>query len=83
METLAADLTLPLGGRVCGVKQEFVLDGDGALVGGLQEVQAAQKGGLTAAGGADDGQDLALLQGKADVLQDPDGTKMLFNMLCF
>ncbi len=53
------------------------------LVGGLQKVQAPQQGGLAAAGGADDGQSLALLQVKADVLQHPGRAKVLFNMMYF
>ena len=37
---------------------------------GLQEVEAPEQGGLAAARGADDGQGLALVQGKADVPED-------------
>ena len=53
------------------------------LVGGLQKVQAPEQGGLAGAGGADDGQGLALLQFKADVLQDLGIAKVLFNVLDF
>ena len=83
MEPLFPHLALPLGGGIVGVEQSVPLDDDLPLVGGLQKVQAPQQGGLAAAGGADDGQSLALLQVKADVLQHPGRAKVLFNMMYF
>ena len=81
METLFADLALPLGCGVARVKEDLVPDQDPAPVGGLQKVQAAQQRRLSAAGGADDGQGLPLLQLKADVLQHPGVAEMLLNVL--
>ena len=72
---------LPLGGGVAGVEEGLPVDQDAALVRGLQEVEAPQEGGLAGARGADDGQGLALLQGKADVLQHMGGAEVLFNVL--
>jgi hypothetical protein len=70
VKALAADLPLQLGGGVGGVEEGLALHAYGAAVGPLQKVEAAEQGGLAAAGGADDGQGLALFQGEADVLQD-------------
>ena len=70
-----------LGGGVGGVEERLPPDDDAAGVGGLQEVQAAQEGGLAAAGGADDGQDLALVQREVDVFQDLGGPEVFFNVL--
>ena len=81
VEPLFADLALPLGGGVARVKEDLVPDQDPPPVGGLQKVQAAQQRRLSAAGGADDGQGLALLQLEADVLQHPGVAEMLLNVL--
>ena len=43
-----------------------------------REVQAAQHSGLAAAGGADDAQRLALIEGEADALEDVQRIKALF-----
>ena len=51
-------------------KQGNPINGNGAAVGIFQEVQTAKQGGLSAAGGTDDGQHLSALQGKADVPQN-------------
>ena len=81
MEPLFADFALPLGGGVGGVKEAMTVHGDAAPVGGLQEVEAAQQRGLAGAGGADDGQSLAPLQTKGDILKHLGGAKALFNVL--
>ena len=44
------------------------LEDDGAPSGLLQKVDAAQQGGFATAGGADDGHDLALMDGEGNVL---------------
>ena len=80
VEALLPHLGLPLGEGIVGVKNHIAVDGNGAVVGGLQKVEAAQQGGLAAARGANDGQGLALLQGEADILQHPGGAEMLFNV---
>ena len=76
-----ADLRLGGAAGILGVKERLAPDGDDALVRGLQEVQAAEQGGLAAAGGADDGEGLALLQGKADVPQHLGAAEVLLNVL--
>ena len=81
MEPLSANLTLPLGGGVPCVEQGLAPHGNAPLVRGLQKVQAAQQGGLAAARGADDGQNLSLRQGEIDVLEHLGGAKTLLNML--
>ena len=69
VQPLAAHLLVPLGGGVGGIEKLFAVDPDAAAVGPLQEIQAPQQRGLTAARGADDGQRLPLLHGEGDVLQ--------------
>ena len=81
MEALLAHLALPLGGGVVRVKEHLAPHGDAAPVGTLQEVEAAQEGGLAGAGGADDGHGLPLLQGKADILQNPRPAESLLDIL--
>ena len=66
-----------------GVKQGLAVDHDLPPVGRLEEVQAAQQGGLAAARRPDDGQGLALLQIEADVLQHTGCAEVLFNVLDF
>ena len=61
VQSLFADLSLPLGGGVGGVPHGLAVHPDAAGVRPLQKVQAAQQGGLAGAGRADDGQRLALL----------------------
>ena len=67
MEPFLPDLALPPGGRISGVEEDLVPDGDAPLVRRLQEIKASQKRGLAGAGGADDGQGLAGIQREADV----------------
>jgi hypothetical protein len=67
MEPFLPDLALPPGGRISGVEEDLVPDGDAPLVRRLQEIEASQKRGLAGAGGADDGQGLAGIQREADV----------------
>ena len=62
-----------------GVQQELPPHRYGALVGGLQEVEAAKQGGLTAARGADDGKDVPLVQGEINTLQNLHVPKALAN----
>ena len=62
MEPLLPHLALPLGGGIGGVKNQIARHRDGTLLRLLQEIQAPQQGGFAGAGGADDGQGLALLQ---------------------
>ena len=69
VEALFPHLALPLGGGVGGVPHGLAVHPDDAGVGPLEEVEAAQKGRLARAGGADDGQRLALLEGEGDVFQ--------------
>ena len=81
VEPLAADLPLPLGIGVGGVKKHVAPNGDAAPAGGLQKVQTAQQGGLARPGGADDGQRLPLLQIEGDILEHPGVPKVLLNVL--
>ena len=64
-----------------GVKQHLVLYGDGAGVRRFQKIQTPQQRGFAAAGGANDGKGLSLLQREADVIEDLCVFKMLFQML--
>ena len=68
VQAFFAHLALPLGGGVVRVKEHLSPHCNTAPVGLLQEVEAAQEGGLAGAGGADDGQRLALFQGQRDIL---------------
>ena len=56
---------------------------DFSFFGGFQKVQAAQKGGLAAAGGADDAQHLPFFQGEGDVFQHVGAAKAFLNVLYF
>ena len=80
VEPLLADVLLRLGGGVRRVEDDAALYGDGPVVRPLQEVQAAEQGGLAGAGGADDGQGLALLQGEADIAENLGVPEVLFNI---
>ena len=54
------------------VRDVHVVEVDVAGGGDLQQVQAPQQGGLAGAGGADDGDHLALLNGQGAVVQGLD-----------
>ena len=81
VETLLPNFRFRLGRALRSVKQHFVLYGDGAGVRRFQKIQTTQQGGFAAAGGADDGKGLPLLQREADVIEDLRIFKMLFQML--
>ena len=81
MKPLLPDVLLRLGGGVRRVEDDAALYGDGAVVRPLQEIQAAEQGGLAGTGGADDGQGLSLLQGEADIAEDLGVPEVLFNVL--
>ena len=83
VEPLLTDGLLAEGGLIFRVEEGLPLHGDAAAVGSLQKIQAPEQGGLAAAGGADDGQGLPLLQGKGDVLQHLGGAKVLFDISYF
>ena len=69
------------------VKQDMLaglgVHGDPAGARHFKEVQAAQHSGLAAAGGADDAQRLALIEGEADALEDVQRIKALFQVFNF
>ena len=81
MEALLPNFRFGLGRALRSVKQHLVLYGDGAGVRRFQKIQTPQQRGFAAAGGADDGQGLPLLQREADVIEDLRIFKMLFQML--
>ena len=83
VEPLLADIPLRLGRGVRCVKDHAALHGNGAVIRPLQEVQAAEQGGLARAGGTDDGEGLALFQGKADIAEDLGVPEVLLNVLDF
>ena len=62
MEPLFADFAFLLGGRVGGIPHGLAVHLDNTRVRPFQKVQAAQQGGLTGAGRADDRQRFALFQ---------------------
>ena len=62
VKPLAAHLIFSLRSGIGGIKEGLPLHADGAAVRRFQKVQAAQKGGLSGAGGTDDGQRLAFFQ---------------------
>ena len=57
--------------------------GHGAVVGGLQEIGAAQQGGFARTGGADDGQSLSLFQREGNVLQNFESAETFADVLYF
>ena len=69
MEPLAADFALFLRCGVCRVEKRLAVHENFTLVGRRQEIEAAQKRRLTAAGRADDRHGLALFQRKVDAAQ--------------
>ena len=71
-EVQALFLQFLFGGALAdgGVKDHVAVDDDLALVGELQRVETAQQRRLAGAGGTDDGQHLALLEGEVDALED-------------
>ena len=70
MEPVAPDLRLAEGLAVRGVKNGLPVYRDQAGAGHFQKVQAAEQGGLAAAGGADHGQGLSSVHGEANPLED-------------
>ena len=69
-----------------GVGDGGALKGDGALGGGLQQVEAAQEGGLARAGGPDDDHFLPGIDVLGDVVQHqmvPEGLGQMFNVYHF
>ena len=65
-----------------GVGDDGAVKGDGALGGLLQQVEAAQEGGLSGAGGSDDDHLLPLADGLGDVIQHqipPEALGQMFN----
>ena len=62
VQPLFADLAFPLGGGVGSIPHGLAVHLDDAGVRPFQKVQAAQQGGLTGAGRADDRQRFALFQ---------------------
>ena len=83
MEPFPADLTLPLGGEIRGVKDYLTIHDNLPAVRPLQEVQPPEQRGLAAAGGADDGDSLPLLQGEADVIEHLGIAEVLLNIAYF
>ena len=72
---------LPLPHRRAGpVQQGLVPQGDHPGVRPLQEVQAPQQGGFSAAGGADDGQRLPFRQVEAHIPQHPGAAEGFFQV---
>ena len=69
MQPLFPQLRAAGGGGAAAVKDDLPVDADRAAVRRFQEVQAAEQRGLSAAGGADDGQGFALFQGETDVFE--------------
>ena len=64
-----ADALAQLGQVLAAVGDRFIAQPDAAALGGFQTIQTAQQGALAAAGRADHHDDLAGLDGKADVVQ--------------
>ena len=65
-----------------GIGDDGAVKGDGALGGLLQQVEAAQEGGLSGAGGSDDDHLLPLADGLGDVIQHeipPEALGQMFN----
>ena len=81
VEPVFPDLFFGAARVMVGVKQHLVLYGDGAGVRRFQKIQTPQQRGFAAAGGANDGKGLSLLQREADVIEDLCVFKMLFQML--
>ena len=65
------------------VQQEPAVHIDPAAVGTLQEIQAAKQCCLAAAGGTENGQNASPFHCEADILQNPDAAKFLFQVLYF
>src|SRR5699024_1715375 len=83
VQAALADLGVALGGMVGCVEQGLAVYNDLARVRGLEEVQAAQQGGLARAGRADDGKRLAAVERKADVVQHLGRAEALVDMIYF
>ena len=61
----------------------LALEGNGATGGSLQQVDAPQERALTGAGGTDDGDDIALVDGEINVPEHHMGTEGLGKMFDF
>ena len=62
MQSFFANLGFLPGCRVAAVKQNIIVYTDNTGIRSFQEVQTAQKRGLTASGGTDNGNDLSFFQ---------------------
>ena len=67
VQSLFTDLRFLTGLWICGVEQGLAVYTDDACIRVLQKVQAAEKCGLAASGGSDDGYYIAFFQGEADI----------------
>ena len=67
---LAADFSVALGSVICRVEQRLAVYDDLTLVRRFEEVQAAQERRFARTGRADDGERLAALERKTDILQN-------------
>ncbi len=65
------------------VMQRVAADADGAGVGGLEPVHAAQRGALARAALADDGRDLAAIDGKRHAAQHVGAAEALVDLVQF
>ena len=83
VQAALADLSVRFAGMVGGVEQRFAVDDDLPGVRRLEEVQAAQQRCLARTRGADDGQRLAALERKADVVQHLGGAEALVDVVDF
>ena len=81
VQAVAADLGIGQGVLVGCVQKKLAAHRNAALVGGLEEVETAEQGGLAAARGADDGQHVPLVQGQVDALQHLDTAEALADAL--
>ena len=70
-------------GQLCaivGIEQNMIIYNDFTVIRCFQKVQASQQRGFTAAGGANDSYDLALLQRKRNIFQNLCFAKALLNV---
>ena len=81
MEPFPADVGLPLGGGVIGVKNTIILDVNAAAAGFFQEIETPQQRRFSAARRTDDGHRLSGFQIETDILEDLGFIKVLFQVL--